>query len=58
MAGLLVIVSLTGSLLAFYPELERLVHPRWYPNGDPSTWLLAGGFVKDLVFGGAWARPT
>lgn len=27
----LVIVGLTGSLLAFYPELERLINPGFYP---------------------------
>ena len=27
MAGLLIVVGLTGSLLAFYLELERLAHP-------------------------------
>lgn len=31
MAGLLLVVGITGSLLAFYPELERLINPRFYP---------------------------
>lgn len=31
MAGLLIIVGLTGSLLAFYEELEQLLNPHWYP---------------------------
>lgn len=30
MAGLLLVVGITGSLLAFYPELERLINPRFY----------------------------
>ncbi|MBX3641328.1 MAG: PepSY domain-containing protein [Nitrosomonas sp.] len=30
MAGFLIVVSLTGSLLAFYPELERLINPQFY----------------------------
>lgn len=38
----LVIVGLTGSLLAFYPELEKLLNPQWYPDSPPSAWLSAG----------------
>lgn len=34
MAGLLLVVGITGSLLAFYPELERLINPRFYPAGS------------------------
>ena len=30
MAGFLIVASLTGSLLAFYPELERLINPQFY----------------------------
>lgn len=42
-AGLLIIVAITGSLLAFYPELERLINPQLYPRKvfkdelDPAT---------------------
>ncbi len=32
MAGFLILVGLTGSLLAFYPELERLINPQFYPE--------------------------
>ena len=41
MAGFLVIVGLTGSLLAFYPELQRALNPHWYPDREPATWLSA-----------------
>jgi len=43
MAGFLIVVGLTGSLLAFYPELERLLNPHFYPKQvlpkmlDPAT---------------------
>lgn len=30
MAGFLIVVGLTGSLLAFYPELEQLINPQFY----------------------------
>lgn len=39
MAGFLIIVGLTGSLLAFYPELQRLLNPHWYPARLPETQL-------------------
>ena len=58
MAGFLVIVGLTGSLLAFYPELERLMHPHWYPDRDPSTWLGAGGLAERLETAEPWLRVT
>lgn len=32
MAAFLIIVAVTGSLLAFYPELERLINPQFYPK--------------------------
>ncbi|WP_432765923.1 PepSY-associated TM helix domain-containing protein [Nitrosomonas europaea] len=32
MAAFLIIVGATGSLLAFYPELERLINPHIYPR--------------------------
>jgi len=32
MAGFLIIVATTGSLLAFYPELERFINPQFYPK--------------------------
>ena len=41
MAGFLIIVGLTGSLLAFYPELQRALNPHWYPDREPATWLSA-----------------
>jgi uncharacterized iron-regulated membrane protein len=31
MAGFLIVVGLTGSLLAFLPELDRWLAPEWYP---------------------------
>lgn len=46
MAGFLVIVGLTGSLLAFYPELQRALNPHWYPNREPATWLPAGTLAE------------
>ena len=48
MAGFLIVVGLTGSLLAFYPELERLMHPHWYPDRDPATWMGAGVSAEKL----------
>lgn len=48
MAGLLVIVGLTGSLLAFYPELQRALNPHWYPDRAPSTWLPAGTLAEQV----------
>lgn len=44
----LVIVGLTGSLLAFYPELERLLNPLWYPDRPASSWLSAGELAARL----------
>ncbi len=37
MAGLLIVVGLTGSLLAFYPELNKLINPQVYQiqSGKP-----------------------
>lgn len=32
MAAFLIVVAITGSLLAFYPELERLINPQLYPE--------------------------
>ncbi len=46
MAGFLVIVGLTGSLLAFYPELQRLLNPHWYPDREPATWLPASDLAE------------
>ncbi|MBX3342613.1 MAG: PepSY domain-containing protein [Nitrospira sp.] len=48
MAGLLIVVGLTGSLLAFYPELERVAHPHWYPDRDLVTWMGAGELAAQL----------
>ena len=48
MAGFLIVVGLTGSLLAFYPELERLAHPHWYPDRNPATWMGAGLLAEKL----------
>ena len=48
LAGFLVVVGLTGSLLAFYPELERLVNPHWYVDRPPSAWLVPGELAARL----------
>jgi uncharacterized iron-regulated membrane protein len=48
MAGFLVIVGLTGSLLAFYPELQRLLNPHWYPDREPATWLPASALAEQV----------
>jgi len=42
MSAFLIIVGLTGSLLAFYPELQRLANPHWYVDRAPSDWLSPG----------------
>lgn len=39
MAGFLIIVGATGSLLAFYPELERLINPQFYPEQSQANKL-------------------
>jgi uncharacterized iron-regulated membrane protein len=44
----LVVVGLTGSLLAFYPELHRLANPHWYPGRPAETWLLPGELAARL----------
>lgn len=36
MAGFLICAGLTGSLMAFYPELERALNPEWYPTSQNS----------------------
>jgi uncharacterized iron-regulated membrane protein len=48
MAGFLAIVGLTGSLLAFYPELQRALNPHWYPDREPATWLAAGVLAEQV----------
>jgi uncharacterized iron-regulated membrane protein len=48
LALVLVIVGLTGSLLAFYPELQRLANPHWYPDRAPATWLSPGELAARL----------
>lgn len=46
MAGFLIVVGLTGSLLAFYPELQRALNPHWYPDREPATWLPASDLAE------------
>ena len=46
MAGFLVIVGLTGSLLSFYPELQRALNQHWYPDREPATWLPASDLAE------------
>lgn len=48
MAGFLIIVGLTGSLLAFYPELQRLLNPHWYLDREPATWLSASVLAEQV----------
>ncbi|MGQ0555623.1 MAG: PepSY-associated TM helix domain-containing protein [Nitrospiraceae bacterium] len=48
MAGFLIIVGLTGSLLAFYPELQRALNPHWYPDREPATWLPASALAEQV----------
>ena len=48
MAGFLIVVGLTGSLLAFYPELQRALNPHWYPDREPATWLPAGDLAEQV----------
>ncbi|HBR52028.1 MAG TPA: peptidase [Nitrospira sp.] len=48
MAGFLIIVGLTGSLLAFYPELQRALNPHWYRDRQPSTWLPAAALAEQV----------
>ncbi len=48
MAGFLIIVGLTGSLLAFYPELQRALNPHWYPDREPATWLSASALAEQV----------
>lgn len=48
MAAPLIVVGLTGALLAFYPELQRAITPHWYPGRDPASWLTAGELAARL----------
>jgi uncharacterized iron-regulated membrane protein len=48
MAGFLIIVGLTGSLLAFYPELQRALNPHWYPDRAPAMWLSAAALAEQV----------
>lgn len=57
-AGFLVVVGLTGSLLAFYPELERLANPHWYPDRAPAEWLSPGELAARLEAAEPHARVT
>ncbi len=34
MAGFLILAGLTGSLMAFYPELEQALNPQYYPTSQ------------------------
>ena len=46
MAAFLIIVAVTGSLLAFYPELERLINPQFYPRQVMETKLEPGTLAE------------
>lgn len=46
LAGFLVIVGLTGALLAFYSELEELVSPRYYAAEQPHARLGMGELAE------------
>lgn len=48
MAVFLVIVGLTGSLLAFYEELEHWTNPERYAGRPPEVWLKAGELAARL----------
>lgn len=48
MAGFLFVVGLTGSLLAFYPELQRLANPHWFVDRAPASWLGPGDLASRL----------
>jgi uncharacterized iron-regulated membrane protein len=48
MAGFLVVVGLTGSLLAFYPELQRAANPHWFADRPAATWLSPGELAARL----------
>lgn len=48
MAAFLIIVAVTGSLLAFYPELERLINPQFYPTQILET-KLGPGMLAELA---------
>lgn len=46
LAGFLLIVGLTGSLLAFFPELERAINPEFYPVQASGKMLSAGELAE------------
>ncbi len=46
MAAFLIIVAVTGSLLAFYPELERLINPQLYPKQALGSKLDMASFAE------------
>ncbi|WP_292985723.1 PepSY domain-containing protein [Nitrosomonas sp.] len=45
-AGFLMVVSLTGSILAFYEELEQIINPYWYPVHARDTALDAATLAE------------
>lgn len=46
LAGFLLIVGLTGSVLAFFPELERAINPEFYPVQARGKTLTAGELAE------------
>lgn len=58
LAGFLVVIGLTGSLLAFYPELTRLVNPHWYRDRAPATWLAPGELARRVEAADPRVRVT
>lgn len=48
LAGFLVVVGLTGSLLAFLPELERVINPQFYPAHTGQVRLDAGALAEHV----------
>ena len=46
LAGFLLVVGLTGSLLAFFPELERAINPEFYPVQSSGQRLSAGELAE------------
>lgn len=57
-AGFLTLVGITGSMLAFYPELQRLANPHWYRDRAVASWLTPGELAARVEAADPRARVT
>lgn len=50
MAGFLILAGLTGSLMAFYPELEEALNPQYYPTSQAGNPLDLATLIERAEF--------